>query len=358
MIKYFFGSLTRISDLESQPFTVQSLPRNQWATGDYVVGRVVPPVHLHCAVELTTGRMAELLEGDRVVGAFGVRRATLEAVGDWQAIAADGRMEDLTEAGFFGRVTSQSFFQSALPALVYEGHVLRQGQKVCMQDFVPVLPPQNYTYPTILIIGTSMSAGKSTTARIIIHVLKQMGLKVVGAKLTGAGRYHDILTMSDAGADRVFDFVDVGLPSSVVSPDAYRASLHQLLTMIAAENPDVVVAEAGASPFEPYNGSIALEELQDQVCCTVLCASDPYAVIGVTQAFGVQPDFITGAATSTSAGVQLVETLAKVPALTLPSEASLTRLIQILQHKLSLPLSHLSVDSGRESQRVLAHFEH
>ncbi|MGQ9873243.1 hypothetical protein [Leptodesmis sp.] len=85
--KYFFGSLTRISDLQSRPFTVEPLPRSQWATGDYVVGRIVPPVHLHCAVELTTGRMAELLEGDRVVGAFGVRRATLEAVGDWQSIA-------------------------------------------------------------------------------------------------------------------------------------------------------------------------------------------------------------------------------------------------------------------------------
>lgn len=339
--KYFFGSLTRISDLQSRPFTVQPLPRSQWATGDYVVGRVIPPVHLHCAVELTTGRMAKLLAGDLVVGAFGVRRATLEAVGDWQSIASDGRMEDLTEAGFFGRVTSQSFFQSALPSLVYQGHVLRQGQKVCMQDFVPILPPRNYTCPTILIIGTSMSAGKSTTARILIHVLKQMGLKVVGAKLTGAGCYHDILTMSDAGADRIFDFVDVGLPSSVVAPEAYRASLHQLLTLIAAEEPDVVVAEAGASPFEPYNGSIALEELREQIRCTVLCASDPYAVIGVTQAFGLQPDFITGAATSTSAGVQLVETLAKVPALTLPAEASLTKLINILQNKLPLPSAKL-----------------
>jgi hypothetical protein len=263
--KYFFGSLTRISDLAAHPFTVQPLEREQWATGDYVVGKVVPPVHLHCAVELVSGRMAELLEGDLVVGAFGVRRATLEAVGDWQSIASDGRMDDLTEAGFFGRVTSQSFYQGALPALVYQGHVLRQGQKVCMQDFVPVLPQRAYTCPTILIIGTSMSAGKSTTARIIIHVLKQMGLKVVGAKLTGAGRYHDILTMSDAGADRVFDFIDAGLPSSVVPPESFRLSLRQLLSRIAAEAPDVVVAEVGASPFEPYNGSIVMAELKDQI---------------------------------------------------------------------------------------------
>jgi hypothetical protein len=290
--------------------------------------------------------MAELLEGDLVVGAFGVRRATLEAVGDWQSIASDGRMEDMTEAGFFGRVTSQSFFLGALPSLVYQGHVLRQDKKVCMQDFVPVLPQRDYPCPTILIIGTSMSAGKSTTARIIIHALKQMGLKVVGAKLTGAGRYHDILTMSDAGADRIFDFVDAGLPSSVIPPDAFRESLHQLLSRIAAEEPDVVVAEAGASPFEPYNGSIVMEELKQQICCTVLCASDPYAVIGVTQAFGVQPDFVSGAATSTSAGVQLVERLAKVPALTLPAEESIMQLTNILKMKLSSHSARFIFDRG------------
>jgi len=336
LYKYFFGSLTRISDLESRPFTVQMIPREQWATGDYVVGKVIPPVNLHCRIELTTGRVAELLEGDQVVGAFGVRRATLEAVGDWQSIAADGRMDDLTEAGFFGRLTSKSFFQSPLPSLSYQGHVIRQGQKVCMRDFVPARVLQKYTCPTILIIGTSMSAGKSTTARIIIHVLKQMGLKVIGTKLTGAGRYHDILTMSDAGADRVFDFVDAGLPSSVVPPEEFRVALHKLLSRIAAEEPDVVVAEAGASPFEPYNGSIVMEELKPQICCTVLCASDPYAVIGVTQSFGVQPDFVSGAATSTTAGVQLVETLAKVPALTLPEEKSLAQLTAILKTKLPL----------------------
>jgi hypothetical protein len=329
-------SLTRVSDLEAQPFTVQPLPQEQWATGDYVVGKVIPPVNVHSYIELPTGRIAKLLEDDRVVGAFGVRRATLEIVGDWQSIGADGYMEDLTNAGFFGRTTSRSFFVGAPPALIYEGHVMRQGQKVRMQDFVPVLPDKDYACPTILIIGTSMSAGKSTTARVIIRVLKQMGLKVVGAKLTGAGRYRDVLTMGDAGADRIFDFVDVGLPSSVMPGDAFRKSLHQLLTQIAHASPDVVVAESGASPFEPYNGSIVMEELRSQVCCTVLCASDPYAVIGVMQAFGVQPDLISGAATSTTAGVQLVETLAKVPALTLPGKASLAKLTEILKTKLPL----------------------
>lgn len=336
MSHYFFATLTRISDLATSPFTVQPLPKQEWATGDYIVGKVMPPVSPRHRVELATGRSASLLEGDQIVGAFGVRRATLEAVGDWQAIEADGQMHDMTEAGFFGRITSQSFLLPTLPTLIYQGHVIRNGQKVQMQDFVPDLPIRPYTCPTVLIIGTSMSAGKTTTAKVIIHQLKQRGLKVIGTKLTGAGRYRDTLAMLDAGADRIFDFVDVGLPSSVVAPEEYRRLLRILLTMIAMEEPDVVVAEAGASPFEPYNGSIVLEEIASQISCTVLCASDPYAVMGVMQSFGIQPDFISGTAASTTAGVELVEKLAKVSALKLPALESLPKLMEILATKLSL----------------------
>ena len=41
MIKYFFSSLTRISDLAEVAFTVQPLSHSEWGTGDYVVGEVV-----------------------------------------------------------------------------------------------------------------------------------------------------------------------------------------------------------------------------------------------------------------------------------------------------------------------------
>ena len=47
-----------------------------------------------------------------------------------------------------------------------------------------------------------------------------------------------------------------------------------------------MVVEAGASPLEPYNGSVVVDYLKDQTCFTVLCASDPYAALGVQAAFG------------------------------------------------------------------------
>ncbi|EKU96385.1 hypothetical protein Lepto7375DRAFT_0381 [Leptolyngbya sp. PCC 7375] len=333
--RYVFGALTRISDLDTVPFTVRHLARDYWATGDYVVGEVLSAHQQPDAIELTTGRMARLMPGDWVVGAFGVRRATLEAVGDWHSIQKDCLMEDMTNAGFFGRVTSKSVLIGPQPVLMYRGHVQRDSHKVCMQDFVPRVEPQPYTCPTIMIIGTSMSAGKTTAARVIIRLLKEMGLQVIGTKLTGAGRYRDILSMHDAGADAIFDFVDAGLPSSVVPPEEFRQSLRQLLSRIMAQSPDVVVAEAGASPFEPYNGAVVLDEITNQIKFTVLCASDPYAVIGVSQSFGITPNIVSGITTNTTAGIELVEKLAKVPALSLTTDTSVDKLRTLLKECLS-----------------------
>ena len=309
MIKYFFSSLTRISNLAEEPFTVEPWERSGWATGDYVVGEVVGRAGELSRVELRSGRMIEVVEGDLVVGAWGSRRATLEAVGDWQNITEDGTFHAMTSAGLFGRVTSLAPLMPPIMRLRYVGHVTRSGQKMTMDDFLPPIPDIPYEAPTLLIIGTSMSAGKTTAAKRIIRHLKGIGLHIVGTKLTGAGRYRDVLAMWDAGADDVFDFVDVGLPSTIVEPEEYRSRLRDLLSLVAARKPDIVVAEAGASPLEPYNGEIVLEELGEHVRCTVLCASDPYAVSGVIAGFGYEPDVVAGIATNTTASVELVRKL-------------------------------------------------
>jgi hypothetical protein len=53
-----------------------------------------------------------------------------------------------------------------------------------MQDFAKA-PSRTHKYdvPTILIIGTSMSAGKTTSAKVVVRQLKRAGYRVAGAKL-------------------------------------------------------------------------------------------------------------------------------------------------------------------------------
>jgi hypothetical protein len=306
--KILHASLTRITDLERAGFDCQPLPREQWELGDYVVGSATIARGGFSAVELTSGRVIHAVSGDSILGALAVRHATLEVVGSWEAVGTDGRMNLLSAGGLLGRTTSVSGMLASPMHVAYRGHAMRGGTKLRMQDFAKApTRTQKYEVPTILIIGTSMSAGKTTCARVIVRQLKRAGYRVAGAKLTGAGRYRDILAMQDAGADAIFDFVDVGLASSVVDPEYFRPRLRDLLGLIAEAEPQVVVAEAGASPLEPYNGDTTLEELQGSVALTVLCASDPYSVMGVIHGYDMmRPDVVAGVATSTSAGVELV----------------------------------------------------
>jgi hypothetical protein len=331
---FFLPSLTRISDLRERPFEMRELPRDRWGNGDYVVGEVVN--HSRVPIELQNGRMAEVFRRDLVVGALGRRHATLEASGTWEAVEADGLMHVLTGAGLLGRVTSVSRALLPLVKVAYRGHVHLDGRAARMDDYVDLSPRAFDLPPVVLVIGTSMSAGKTTTARLVVRRLKMRGLSVAGAKLTGAGRYRDVLSLQDAGADAIFDFVDVGLPSSICSPEDYRTRVRALLAQISATGPDVVVAEAGASPLEPYNGDTVMEELGDRVRCLILAAADPYATLGVQAAFGVRPDLVTGLATSTVAGCELVVKLTGLPAINVLDPDTRPILDSLLEDRLAL----------------------
>lgn len=337
--RYVFSSITRISNLDECNFSVNKLPKPQWATGDYVVGEIITSPGCMRNVELANGRMVEVADGDLVIGAFGQRAATLQAVGDWRAIPEDMRFDLMTCAGLFGKITSKSTFMAPTMSLNYQGHVFVDGKKSCMGDFVPDDDDIPFALPIVLLIGTSMSAGKTTAGKIIVRQLKQAGYKVIGAKLTGAARYRDVLSIGDAGADYIFDFVDVGLPSSICEPENFRKQLRRLMTQMARIDADVLVAEAGASPLEPYNGSVAIEELEKLVRCTVLCASDPYAVVGVSSAFDRKPDIVAGGATNTVAGIALVEKLTGIRGLNLMETESKPELNRILSECLGFNLN-------------------
>ena len=55
----------------------------------------------------------------------------------------------------------------------------------------------------------------------------------------------------------------------------YNEALDLMLARLAGCNGEVLVAESGASPLEPYNGAAVVERLSANVRFTVLCAYDP-----------------------------------------------------------------------------------
>ena len=271
-----YGSLARIADFANSNFDLMKLDRSKWATGDYVEGEVVGiPTDLY-KIEDRQGHMVKVEPGDWVVGALGDRAATLEGVGSWRDIGEDGLMHTLTSAGLMARYTSFSTLFPEPLQLLYRGHLCRHSTKVRMRQFAITATAHEFSVPTLLLMGTSMSAGKTTTGRRVCKELDRAGLFVIGAKLTGAGRYRDILSFSKTGAREIYDFVDVGLPSTIVPEDEFRRAIRPLLNHINDRAPDLLVAEAGASPLEPYNGAALMDELGDNVVCTIPTPSSAY----------------------------------------------------------------------------------
>jgi hypothetical protein len=331
-----YASLARIANFANSNFEVLPLPLSHWDSGDYVEGEVTGTWTPLYSIEDRSGHMIKVESGDWVVGALGDRAATLEGVGSWSDIGKDGRMNAMTGAGLMGRFTSVSTLLPDPVTLDYRGHLCRGGRKVRMRDFALRSATHDFAVPTLLLVGTSMSAGKTTTGRRVCKELDRAGARVIGAKLTGAGRYRDILSYLKTGASEIYDFVDAGLPSTIVPESEYRHAIRPLLSLINDRRPDLLVAEAGASPLEPYNVAAMMEELGDNIVCTILCASDPYAVVGVQKAFGLTPDLVTGPAATTSAAVELVHRLSGLRAMNIIDPATKPAFREFLLDKLGM----------------------
>ena len=326
------GSVTRIADLGDPPFAVEELRADAWTFGDYVLAEVREvPLGAAGGFELPDGRGVTPMPGDFMVGALARRFATLEATGSFEAVADDGVMHLLTDAGCLGALTSRSRFSQPLMEVVYRGHVMVQGEPSNMRSWARPDTGAAFDLPVVLVVGTSMSAGKTHAGRVAVRGLAELGHRVLGAKLTGAGRRRDSLAFGDAGARYVFDFMDAGLPTTVCPPDEYRDAIGTLLSNFMDTTATVAVIEAGASPLEPYNGATLVELLGERVVYTILCASDPYAVEGIRVAWGRDFDLVAGPAANTAAGVQLVRRLTSLRALDLTDPAARPEVRQRLE---------------------------
>jgi hypothetical protein len=306
-------------------------------------------------IEAPDGHMVSVVKGDLVVCALGARRATLEVVGDWRSMETD-RMDTLTRAGVVGRATSVS--GQIVPFLVelrYRGHLELRGAPARMSDWALPAPASIAESPTpaVVLIGTSMSSGKTTTARFLIRRLLGLGLTVAGAKLAGVGRFSDILAMRDSGAVRVLDFVDAGLPSTAAPREAVVAATDRVLAAVDAGHPDALVAEVGASPLEPYHGDAVLERVGTRARLIVLCASDPYAVLGAIEAFGMRPGLVAGRAASTSAAVALVSRLSGLEAVDVTKPDAWPHIDEVLARSLGIDRAPADpADSAPPARRV------
>lgn len=197
------------SDLASLLTDTGAKPR----AGDLVLARV-DRIGKHPALELTDSRRSTLFVGDEVLVAYAARYAPDQ----FEARVPDalGPCHLAASGGVAAEVVSRRAGTPAPTELRPLGLVLDpQGQRVNLaRTALPLGTAQELRPLTLASLGTSMNAGKTTSAAHLIYGLKRAGLRVGGAKITGTGSGNDPGLLSDAGADWVLDFTHCGYAST------------------------------------------------------------------------------------------------------------------------------------------------
>lgn len=229
-------------------------------SGDLIIARV-KSLGSHPALITSEAKRLRLYRDDIMLGVTGSRYATdaFEA-----KITQDGPLHLVTASGMCATVLNRHSNQSDPTALDLLGRICDSGGPINLVErcFVPRAPRYAKTN-VVLILGSGMNAGKTTTSRRLVKALLRSGLRVAVSKLTGSVSHRDLYEYESTGAHDVRDFSQYGFPST------YGCTLSELeqlfLTMVAdAEQvcPDVIVIEIADGVLQNETAAI----LSSTVC--------------------------------------------------------------------------------------------
>src|SRR5262249_44650766 len=174
--------------------------------GDLVAGQVVA-MGRHTAIESRASRRVGLFVGDVILGAYGNRYATDQFEG--YVGPASASLHLLSVGGVCGQVASKNDLMPEPPTqLGFVGYVLDEhGRKINLRQYaLPAPTPAGERPMTIVVVGASMNAGKTTTVANAVRGLTHSGYRVAAAKITGTACSKDTWLMKDAGALAIHDF--------------------------------------------------------------------------------------------------------------------------------------------------------
>lgn len=267
--------------------------------GDLVAARVVD-VGAHGSLENVHGRRVHLYPGDVVVGACGNRYATDYYEG---YLPTGTTAHLLTAGGVIGVVASAHSRRSEATQLELLGLVIdRTGGALSLEDCTMPWPPHaTAELGTFVVVGSSMSAGKTTTAAALIRGWTRAGLRVGAGKVTGSGSGKDRWMYEDAGAAEIVDFLDFGMPSTFGYPDErLRATMFGIRDALAHRGVSVVVLEIADGLLQPETRALAscLPGFADGVVLAVADSLGAVAGVGILHDLGVPVKAVSGLLTA------------------------------------------------------------
>lgn len=297
--------------------------------GVLVAVRVLNNKTRYNQLELTSGRMATVNQGDVVVGALGHRKALRGYSGHLPTkLDVGNTIQLLNIGGVLGICDSANPDVGAPFECEVLGTVLHfpyLGERIGVParagssqlDEAAVLDTQGV--PVIALAGTCMDSGKTAAACAIVGRLRHRGLHVAACKATGVSLRRDILTMEDAGASDTMIFSDLGVVTTTAENGP--ALTRSLLSGLARLEPDVIVLELCDGLLGAYcvEAILSDELIRDAFTAVILCANDPVSAWGgvriLRDSFSIEPAVVTGPATDNAVGVDQITERLSIPAI-------------------------------------------
>lgn len=340
------SSVTRSCQLKREVRLTPEIPCEE---GVVVAVRVLTDKSTYNQLELPSGRMAQVKRGDIVVGALGHRNALFGYAGHLPTSLAPGdRIHLLNMGGVLGICDSVSpdlgppFECEVLGAVLhfpYLGERIGVAARIGGLPLDADAPVMTAGVPVVALVGSCMNCGKTAAACALVRELSHGGLTIDGFKATGVSLRRDVLAMEDAGARATSIFTDLGVVTTTAANAA--AVTRTLLTRLASNRPDAIVAELGDGLLGAYGVAAILEDEKIRAAFTavVLAANDPVAAWGgvrmLRERFGIEPAAVTGPATDNLAGTRIIEEQLGVPAINARLDA--VRLTARVRERLQVP---------------------
>ncbi len=225
--------------------------------GDIVIAEALSNTGSTNHLESQSGLEVRLFKGDHFMTVMGNRHSGTSEYGELpdgqMKLWPDTEVDLLCHGGILGHGVClphnkpiKTFFKARVAALLRTG-----DYNLNLLDLYPAWDKEMLpSAPIIFNCGTSAEIGKTTSSSSLIRALKRKGKTVGALKLTGTGRYRDLLSMRDAGADHYFDFPDAGLPSTYTNPERSYPAAITLFNKLNRAGVDVIVAEMGGDIIE------------------------------------------------------------------------------------------------------------
>src|SRR5210317_784791 len=299
------ASVAQHNDLASELRLSKDIPCEE---GVLIAAKVLNNKSRYNQLELTSGRMATVNQGDVIVGALGHRKALRGYSGHLPTSLKSGdTIQILNIGGVLGVCDSANPDVGAPFECEVLGTVLHfpyLGERIGVParagssqlDEAAALDTQGV--PVIALAGTCMDSGKTAAACAIVGRLRHRGLHVAACKATGVSLRRDILAMEDAGASHTMIFSDFGIVAT--TQDNGPALTRSLLSGLALTGVDVIVLELGDGLLGAYgvDAILADEAIASALTAVVLCATDPVAAWGgarlLKDLYGITPAAVTG----------------------------------------------------------------